>query len=93
MKNIKVEDRLLATHISNNSNFEAACLSGNATQIMSIVQSEMTEHNLFTKGAKKLRDDIFKMTRGHAKISLHIGQSILMFVWNSRLSGVGLAVC
>lgn len=89
---MKIEDSLLATHISNNKEFESACLSGDATKIMSIINSEMDKHNLFTKGAKKLRDDIFRMTRGKAKIPVHIGQNILFFAWNSRLSGTGLAV-
>ena len=93
MRNLKVENSLLATHISENPDFEIACLSGDATKILYIVDSEMNEHDLHTKGSKKLHDDIFRMTKGQSKISLNAGQNILFFVWNSRLSGTGLAVC
>ena len=93
MKNANVENRLLATHVSENAEFETACLSGDVQKIMSIVNNEMEEHNLFTDGAKRLRDDIFRMTRGQDKVSVHIGSNIMYFVWNSRLSGIGLAVC
>lgn len=93
MKTMNIENRLLATHIADNQDFESACLSGDAKKIMSIVTSEMEKNNLFTTGSKKLRDDIFKMTRGNEKVSVHIGSNILAFVWNSRLSGTGLAVC
>lgn len=92
MKTTKVEDRLLATHISNNEEFQTACMSGDAVKIMAIVNSEMEKHNLFTKGSKKLHDDIFRMTKGKSKISTYTGSDILFFVWNSRLSGTGFAV-
>lgn len=88
----KIEDKLLATHVSNNSEFEAACLSGDGTQIMSIVEAEMEKHKLFTKGSKKLQADILRMLQGRPKVSPTVGQQILMFVWNSRMSGIGLAV-
>jgi hypothetical protein len=88
----KVEDRLLATHVSNNSNFEAACLSGDGLQIMDIVKAEMEKNKLFTKGSKKLQADILRMLQGRSKVSPAIGQQVLMFVWNSRMSGIGLAV-
>ena len=88
----KIEDRLLATHISDNVDFEGACMSGNGSQIMSIVDSEMEKNNLYTKGSKKLREDIFRMLQGKDRVSSYIGQRVLMFVWNSRLSGIGLAV-
>lgn len=87
------EDRLLATHISDNKEFESACLSGDATKIMFIVNSEMEKHDLHTKGSEKLKKDILNKIKGQSKISLAVGQNILFFVWNSRLSGTGLAVC
>ena len=88
----KIEDRLLATHIANNPEFTTACTTGNASKIMAIVAEEMEKNNLFTKGSKKLQSDIFKMTNGKNKISSRAGQNILMFVWNSRMSGIGYAV-
>lgn len=88
----KIEDRLLATHISNNTNFETACLTGDANQIRTIVLSEMEKARLHTKGSVKLRDDIFRMLQNKQKVSTTIGTNILAFVWNSRLSGTGLAV-
>jgi hypothetical protein len=92
MCTIKNEDRLLATHISNNENFESACLLGDAEQIRTIVLAEMEKSGLHTKGANKLRDDIFRMLQGKAKVSSYLGQNVLSFVWNSRLSGTNLAV-
>jgi hypothetical protein len=88
----KIDDRLLAAHISDNAEFEEACLSGNAGKIMAIVEAEMEKNKLFTKGSKKLRDDIFKKLRGQDKVSYIVGASILSFVWNSRMAGNGLAV-
>lgn len=88
METTKIENRLLATHISDNAEFEQACLSGDAKKIMAIVQSEMEKNNLYTNGAKKLRDDIFRMLNRKKSCT-----DILYFVWNSRLSGTGLAVC
>jgi hypothetical protein len=88
----KIEDQLLATHISKNPNFEKACLSGDGLMIMEIVKSEMEKNNLFTKGSKKLQDDITRMLRGQSRVSVNIGRNVLMFVWNSRLSGTGYAV-
>lgn len=87
-----IEDRLLATHISDNPDFEGACLSGNGTLIMEIIAAEMKKNNLYTKGSKKLQADIIRMLKGQAQVPKYIGQNILMFVWNSRLSGIGLAV-
>jgi peroxiredoxin Q/BCP len=52
----------------------------------------MQEKNLLTPGAKKLRNDVFRMTKGDAKIPAKIGENILFFVWNSRMSGTGYAV-
>lgn len=93
MKNIKkIEDRLLATHVSNNKDFESACLSGNAGQIISIVNAEMQKNNLFTKGSEKLKADILKMLQGKEKVSYTVGANVLYFVWNSRMSGIGLGV-
>lgn len=93
MKSVQIEDRLLATHISNNADFEQACVSGNAKRIMEIVNSEMAKNNLHTKGSEKLKADIFRMTRGQQQVSSDVGTRIMYFVWNSRLSGIGLAVC
>ena len=88
----KIEDRLLATHIANNPNFTTACTTGNSSKIMAIVEAEMEKNNLYTKGSKKLKADILRMLNGKEKVSTHVGQNILMFVWNSKLSGIGLAV-
>lgn len=87
MRTMKIEDRLLATHISNNPDFEAACLAGEADKVITIVDQEMEKNNLHTKGALKLRADIIRML----SVKKHFAQ-ILMFVWNSRLSGTGDAV-
>jgi hypothetical protein len=87
MHTIKIEDHLLATHISNNPEFEAACLAGDADKIIAIVNHEMEEHKLHTKGSSKLKADIIRMLN----TKKHFAQ-ILMFVWNSRLSGTGDAV-
>lgn len=88
----KIEDRLLATHISNNPEFEVACLTCNCEKIRAIVEAEMEEHNLYTKGSRKLRDDIFRKLGNKLSIPSFVGSEILMFVWNSRMSGIGLAV-
>jgi hypothetical protein len=55
--------------------------------IMAIVDHEMEEHNLHTKGANKLKADIIRMLNTKKRFT-----DILMFVWNSRLSGTGDAV-
>lgn len=89
----KIENKLLATHIADNPDFEQACLSGDAEKIMYIVDYEMQHNNLYTKGSQKLKNDIFRLTKGQLKVSKKIGENILFFVWNSRLSGIGLAVC
>jgi hypothetical protein len=88
----KIEDSLLATHISNNPEFEGACLSGNGLMIMNIIEAEMEKNNLYTKGSKKLQADIIKKLKGQLKVSTYVGQEILFFVYNSRLAGIGLAV-
>jgi hypothetical protein len=88
----KIEDRLLATHIADNTDFESACLTGNGLLIMDIVDHEMEKNNLYTKGSKKLREDILRMLQGRSRVSSNVGQRVLFFVWNSRLSGIGLAV-
>lgn len=88
----KIEDRLLATHVTNNSEFEAACLSGNGQKIMAIVQTEMEKNKLFTTGARKLQADIQRMLQGKEKVSSFIGSKVLSFVWNSRMSGLGYSV-
>ena len=87
MCNIKAEDKLLATHITNNPEFETACTANNKEMIMSIVHHEMEKNNLYTNGAKKLRDDIFRMLNRKKSCT-----EVLFFVWNSRLSGTGFAV-
>ena len=88
----EIEDKLLATHVSNNSEFAAACLSGDAEKIIEIVNLEMIRNHLYTKGSVKLKNDILKMTQGKSQITTYLGERILFFVWNSRLSGIGLAV-
>ena len=88
----KIEDRLLATHIADNPDFEEACFSGNAAQIMAIVEAEMEKNHLYTAGSKKLQTDILRMLSGKDRVPAYVGQNILMFVWNSRLSGIGLVV-
>lgn len=88
----KIEDRLLATHVSDNPEFENACLSGNGFQIMEIVEAEMKKNNLYTKGSKKLQADIIRMLEGKSTVSKYIGQNVLFFVYNSRLAGIGLAI-
>ena len=88
----KIEDRLLATHIADNPEFEGACLSGDGFMIMEIVEAEMKKNNLFTKGSKKLKEDINRMLQGQSRVSKYVGQNVLLFVWNSRLAGIGLAV-
>lgn len=92
MKNITIENQLLATHITANEGFESACLSGNSDEIRNIVTSEMEKNKLFTKGANKLKADIFRMLGDKPKVSVSTGQNVLGFVWNSRLSGIGLSV-
>lgn len=92
MKTITVEKNLLATHISNNPDFEVACTTGNCQLIMSIVETEMKNNNLFTKGSNKLKEDIFRLTKGKTKVSSSDGTNILYFVWNARLSGTGFGV-
>lgn len=87
----QIEDRLLATHVSDNPEFESACLSGNGLLIMNIVEAEMQKNNLFTKGSKKLQADIIRLLQGRSQVSKSVGQNVMMFVWNSRLSGIGLA--
>ena len=88
----KIEDKLLATHIADNPEFEGACMSGNGLMIMEIIEAEMKKNNLYTKGSKKLQSDIIRMLKGQTRVPTYIGRNILMFVWNSRLSGIGLAV-
>lgn len=88
----KIEDRLLATHISNNPEFENACMSGDGRLIMDIIETEMKKNNLYTKGSKKLQADVIRMLQGQPRVSEYTGQNILFFVYNSRLAGTGLAV-
>lgn len=87
MHTIKVEDCLLATHIADNPNFETACATNDKETIMAIVNHEMEEHDLHTKGSQKLREDIFRMLNRKKSC-----MDVLYFVWNSRLSGTGYAV-
>jgi hypothetical protein len=89
---IENENRLLATHISNNEDFTSACEAGNSALIMEIIETEMKKNKLFTKGSEKLKADIIRMLQGREKVSPAVGQNILMFVWNSRAKGVGLGV-
>ena len=85
-------DSLIATHVCNNPEFEGACMTGDAAKIMSIIDAEMEANNMYTPGAKKFRGDVFRMTRGNAKIPAKIGENILFFAWNSQMSGTGNAV-
>ena len=88
----KIEDQLLATHISENPDFEGACMSGDGLMIMDIIESEMKKNDLYTKGSKKLQADIIRMLQGQSRVSTQIGQRVLFFVYNSRLAGTGFAV-
>ena len=92
MKSIAIEQNLLATHVSDNPAFESACRAGDCDAIMKIVCSEMETKKLFTKGALKLKNDIFRMTCGKARVPAYVGSNILAFVWNARLSGTGFGV-
>lgn len=92
MKSTDIEQNLLATHISNNPDFEVACLSGDGTKILSIVEAEMKANSLFTKGSVKLKDDITRLLRGKSSVSSSVGTRVLYFVWNSRMSGTGFGV-
>ena len=93
-KNIteKIEDRLLATHITENPNFVSACESGDGLMIMEIVEAEMKKNNLYTKGSKKLQADIIRMLKGQSRVSTYVGQKVMFFAYNARLAGTGLAV-
>ena len=88
----KVENSLLATHITENPEFNNACFAGNGQLIMSIVDNEMEKNDLHTKGAEKLRADIIRMLQGRTKVPMTVGTNIMRFVYNSRLSGIGLGV-
>ena len=88
----KVEEGLLATYIAKNPDFEKACSSGNGQLIMSIVDTEMEKNNLYTKGSKKLREMINMLLKGRTKVSTMVGSNVMFLVWNSRMSGIGLAV-
>jgi hypothetical protein len=82
-------DSLIATHVCKNSEFEAACMAGDAAKILAIFDSEMEKNNMYTPGAKKLRADVARMTRGQARVPAKIGENILFFVWNSQAAGTG----
>ena len=82
-------DSLIATHVCNNPEFEAACMTGNAAKIMAIIDHEMEANNMYTPGSKKFRSDVLRMTRGAAKVPAKIGENILFFAWNSQASGTG----
>ena len=92
MINLNVENRLLATHITNDPNFEFACLKGDISKIRNIVTSAMEKSGLHTKGSNKLRDDIFNMLQDTKAAPTYTGKTVLAFVWNARLSGTGFAV-
>lgn len=83
----KIEDRLIATHVSNNVDFEEACVNNNYNRILQIFDEEMETNNLSTKGAKKLKDEIQLMIYKHKS-----GTEIMFKVWNARLAGTGNAV-
>lgn len=88
----KVEDRLLATHLSTNPDFEPACYAGDGQKIMAIIETEMNKNNLVTKGSMKLKADIIRMLQGRTRVPSYIGQNIVRFVYNARLAGSGLGV-
>lgn len=88
----KVEDRLLATHLTENEVFKKACFAGDGQQMMTIIETEMNKNNLFTKGSMKLKADIIRMLQGRTSVPSYIGQNILRFVYNARLSGTGHGV-
>ena len=85
-------EELIATHVCNNPEFETACMTGDATKIMSIIDHEMEVNNMYTPGAKKFRNDVFYMTRGNARVPKKIGEQIMFFAWNCQMSGIGLGV-
>jgi hypothetical protein len=89
---LKIENQLLATHLSESQEFKNACKVGDSQQIMSIIDAEMSKNNLFTKGSMKLKADIIRMLQGRTKVSYYVGENIVRFVYNSRLSGIGLGV-
>ena len=82
-------DNLIATYVCKNPDFESACMTGDAAKILAIFDSEMEKNNMYTPGAKKLRADVARMTRGQARVPAKIGENILFFVWNSQASGTG----
>jgi hypothetical protein len=84
-------DSLIATHVCQNPDFETACMTGDAAKILAIFDEEMKKNNLYTAGAKKLRTDVARMTRGMSRVPVKIGENILFFVWNSQASGTGFA--
>jgi hypothetical protein len=83
----KIENRLIATHVSDNLDFEEACMNNNYVRIIQIFDEEMEENNLFTKGAIKLKDEIKLMIAKNKP-----GTDIMFKVWNARLSGAGFGV-
>lgn len=85
-------DNLLATKIEEHPDFENACMTGDAAAIMQIVDSIMAEENLYSPGAKTLRNNIFRKTKGKPRIPVSIGADILKYVWNSTLSAYDLNV-
>ena len=82
-------DRLIAKHVCDHPEFESACMTGDATKIMSIIDSEMKKNDLYTPGAQKFRDDVMRMTRGRGKVPAKIGEQILFFAWNAQASALG----
>jgi hypothetical protein len=82
-------NNLLATHVCTHPDFESACMSGDAVRILSIIDEVMEAKNMYTPGAKKLRNDVANMTMGKPKVPAKIGEHILFFVWNSQASGTG----
>lgn len=85
----EIKDHLLATHVVSNENFATACFAGDGAQIMTIVETEMKKHKLFTKGSEKLKTDIQRMLQGKEKVSTAVGTRVLEFVWNSQAKGCG----
>ena len=83
----KIEDRLIATHVSENPDFEEACLTNNYKKIIQIFDDEMNANNLFTKGANKLKEEIQLMI-----FKRRPGTDIMFKVWNARMAAIGLGV-
>ena len=84
-----VIDQLLASKLYYNKDFETACFTGDGAAIMQIIDDTMEEENLYTAGAKKLRDNIFVKIRGNKRIPVNVGISIFKYVCDSLVAAYG----